>query len=403
VKAALQRVEPPARAAWLAKWAIVLMLVPAFGFTLFAMGKLVTELGPPHNAVGILMPIVAMLGVFAAACILLAIPIGVWVGIVALLRLVLGGKVDRRARALRVALDHAPRPGGRGEVGFLRAATSRIPERYERLLAFSRKRSARIGAVVGLILVEIVMDLFGHDRTLDFGGPVEFAMTLGILLMVNGILLGFAVVPAFFCARLLGWALDYFMRPPSLFHFEAQPPVINDALLSRWTEGRDAIVGRAEPITEAERVALAGLGGRDGDHERVELEAPFSRARCLAYRVTGESQAQPLDDADVLPFTVVGEDGRRCVVFAADLVVLVPPRGEVYREGGKGFLEARGLDGGEVAAREGRLDAGDRVRATGRIERVAVAGVGMGYRAHGSVEVLVAGDGSPVVIEARDG
>lgn len=394
MRAAIERVEAPARAAWLAKWAIMIMFVPGIGLLVHMMVWMVRDLGPPKGAFGVVMTLTAMLGAFAATCIFLAIPMGVWAGIVVLLRFVLGRLVDRRARALRVALDLAPRPSQRRA---LRDATRRLGEAYERAYTFLKKTSTRIGAVVVLLLVEIAVDVVGTDRSVDFGSLLEFFRSFLILVMMNFIILGMAIVPTYFCVGALGWVFRYFKRPPSLLHFEAQPAVINEALLARWTEGRDVIAGRAEPLTEAERLALAGLGGRDGEHERAELEAPFSRARCLAFRVTGESGTQPLDDADAVPFTVVGEDGRRCVVFTADVVVVTPARGEVYRVGGKGFLEARGLYQGELAAREGRIEVGERVRVAGRIERVAVAGGG--YRQHGSLELLVAGDGSPVVIE----
>ncbi|MRG93053.1 hypothetical protein [Polyangium spumosum] len=396
VNDAIQRVEPPARAAWLAKWAIVIMVVPAIGFTLYAMVDMLVDMGPPKGAIHVVLPLAGLCGVFAGACILFGIPVGLWVGVVALLRLLLGRRLDRRESVLRVALDQAPRPSRRR-----RTTPGWIVELYERVRVFARKRSTWVGAAAALLLVEIVVDLFGRDPSLDYKDPVTFIRSLGILLLMNAVFLGMGLIPASLCAGFLGWALGYFLRPPSLFHFDPHPPSINEALLSRWTEAREWIVGRAEPLTEAERGALAGRGEREGEAERAELEAPFSGTWCLAFRVTGESGAQPLDDADAVPFVVVTEDGRRCVVDAANVVVNVPARGDVCREGGETFLAARGLDQGEVAAREGRIEAGDRVRVAGHLDRVVVAGVG--YREHGSLEVLVAREGNPVVIEGAPG
>jgi len=400
VPEAIGRVEIPPRAAWLAKWAILLALVPALGLLAWAMLAMVPDLFfPPRSAFDVLIAFVSLLCGCVGASIALAIPVGLWVGIVALVRWVLGRHVDRRESKLRVALDRASRQEKHGKTSPALAAIRAARNLHGRLFPENRPQRGWFVGAGALFLLEGVAEIFGRSRTLDFSSPFEFLVSLGVLVFINAV---FIVVGGMLARPL--WAapgklLEYFRQPPTLFGFERHSRLINDELIGRWTAGREEVVGRAEPLTDAERAALSGHGGRGHDaSENGEIAAPFSGKPCLAFRVEGERGAQPLDDADAVSFAVVTDDGRRLAVHAADVVVLLPARGPVYREGAESFLEKRGLQKGDISARESRLAPKDRVRVRGHLASLAIAGAG--YRGHQRLEVLDAGDNQPVLIDA---
>ncbi|UQA59510.1 hypothetical protein [Polyangium aurulentum] len=397
---AIGRVEIPPRAAWLAKWAIVLALVPALGLLVKVMlGATPDMFSMRFGALDVLTGIAGLFCAFLGMGIVLAIPVGLWVGIVALVRWVLGRHVDRRESKLRVALDRASRREEHAKDSPALAPFRAIAELHARLFPENRPHRGWFVLVGALLLLEGLAEVFSRSRMLDFSNPLGFVASLGTLLFFNAV---FLVLGNTFIRPLwgvLGKVLEYFRAPPTLFGFQRHSRLINDELIARWTKGREEVVGRAEPLTDAERAALSGHGRRGEDaSERGVIAAPFTDKPCLAFRVEGERGAQPLDDADAVSFAVVTDDGRRLAVHAADVVVLLPARGPVYREGAERFLEERGLQKGAISARESRLAPKDRVRVQGHLASLAIAGAG--YRGHQRLEVLDAGDNQPVLIDA---
>jgi hypothetical protein len=399
VGAAIARFEPPARAAWLAKWAIVLVVVPALGLGAWTALGALGDGFPPQSAMDVPMLVLAPLGAYLGASIFLAIPVWLWVKFVALLGWALGRYVDRRPNPLRVTLDRASRREERAKTSY--NVIGKLVRLRQRLFPDDRPRRIWVVGATALIVAEVLAEIFGRRRSLDFRGLVPFGKSL---LLVMGLHVGFYMVGIFMLTvirHVLGWSLGHLTRPPALFGPARLPPVLDDALTRRWTPGREEVIGRADPLTDEERAAIARHGPRTNEPERADLAAPFSEEPCLAFRVAGECAEQPLDDADAISFAVVTTEGRRVVVHVADVVVLFPARGEVYREGGDDFLKLRGLPRGAIAAREGRITRGDRVRVLGHLERVAVAGGG--YREQKRLEILDAGDGHPVLVDVPAG
>lgn len=401
VPEAIARVEAPPRAAWLAKWAIVLVLVPALGLAAWTGLRMLADSFPPHNALDVPVFFLSAVGAYLGASIVLAVPVWLWIKFIALLRWIFGRFVDRMANPLRVTLDRASRrePRARASLDW----RGKLQQLRERLFPADRPRRIWIVGAAAVLGAQLLVEIFGRGRSLDFSGLKAFGESLVLLFAVNGGCLMVGLFMVNVLRFILGWSLGHLQGPPSLLGFEQKPPALEDALVARWREGREEVTGRAEPLTDEERRALAGhgrsgIGPQENAAEREELAAPFTGRRCFAFRVAGETDAQPLDDADAVSFAVVTLNGRRVAVHAADVVVLWPARGEVYREGAAEFLEVRGLPRRNVAAREGRIAEGERVRVLGHLARVAMAGGG--YRAQKQLEILDAGDSQPVLIDA---
>ncbi len=404
VPEALERVEAPARAAWLAKWASLLVVAPALGLLLWILfGKSGVDMFHLRSALDVPVMLFSVVAGSLGVSLVLVIPVGLGLGLVALLRRLFGRYIDRRGRGLRVVLDRASR--SKKKVGPVLPWYAPLRELRARYFLANRPWRARIAAGSALVLAEVLVELCGSGPSLLFNRE-RFLGMLGGLLVVNVFVIMLGAPVLRFLGNIWSWAYGYFTSPPALFGFEPHPQVLNDALLARWREGRAEVTGRAEPLTEEERAALGRYGGNAKGPDvvaaaRTALAAPFSHKPCLAFRVAGERQAQPLDDADAISFAVVTPEGRRLIVDAADVVVLLPPRGPAYREGAESFLHVLGLPGGDWAAREARLAEGERVRVLGRLASLEVAGGG--YRERKRLELLDASDGQPVLIDAPTG
>jgi hypothetical protein len=128
------------------------------------------------------------------------------------------------------------------------------------------------------------------------------------------------------------------------------------------------------------RVPRAG-GGRAAFTGRVladrTLEAPLSRRACVAFRVTGTSGADRVDDAEAVPFALLLDDGTRLAVQAPPARVRVAtapvPAEPGARDRLRPFLVRRGLRGdADLRLAEGTIAAGDRVRVSGAVAGGAV-------------------------------
>jgi hypothetical protein len=123
------------------------------------------------------------------------------------------------------------------------------------------------------------------------------------------------------------------------------------------------------------RVPRAG-GGRAAFTGRVladrTLEAPLSRRPCVAFRVTGTSGPDRVDDAEAVPFRLLADDGTSLVVNAPPARVRIAtaatPAEPGARDRLRAFLTRRGLrSDADLRLAEGAIVPGDRVRVSGAL------------------------------------
>lgn len=387
VQQATSRVQPTSRAAWLAKWLVVLPSIPAVGVVIWAGTILLREGWPPKNAIDVIIYVLGAMGTCLGVSIAVAVPIGLWFGLMRAVQFILKFIVDRPRRALRVTIETAPR----SSAGHARHPMHRL---WGELEAFEVPQRVLVGGVLTFLGIEVLAEIFGDERVVKFTSWSDFGESLLVLALMNA--MGAAIF-AFFIGIFGAFtekAKDYLDDPPPLFGYDpTPPPVQNEACVENYLKNRDAVVGRAEPLDEAERKAL--------EMQTVtQLVDPLSSKTCFAFRILGDADGQPIDDADATSFAVVTRDQQRCVVTAADVVVTLPSESNVRGTSARGFLQERGLPERNVKAGISLIEKGDLVRVVGRRTNLRVGTAG--YRGEEQRMMLDAGDGLPVVIQAAN-
>ena len=129
------------------------------------------------------------------------------------------------------------------------------------------------------------------------------------------------------------------------------------------------------------------------------VEAPLSGAPCVAFRVTGRAGGDQVDDAGLVPFTVVTDGGERVRVLAAAARVRIRTRPAEAGEAARRFLAERGLRRQPLVLAEGLVRPGDRVRVSGAPTQVADPRAAAGYR--GAVYLRAIAETAAVELEVR--
>ena len=389
---ATSRIQPTSRAAWLAKWVIVLYCIPAMGAVAWTGTLLLKDGWPPQNALDVIIYVIGSLGVCLGAGIVIAIPFALWFGLVSVFRLLVKFLVDQPRRALRVTIERGPRviPG----------QTRHIMHRLWDALGSLIKR--QIDAPTRVILLgitvfvgaQILAEIYGRQRTIKTTSFKEFGESVIMLVIIDvmsAAMLGLFVGVFGSFASIVK---DFLAKPPQLFGYDPNPPRLqNETCLESFVRNRHEIVGRAVALDEMERAALEGVAND-------ERQAPLSGQTCLAFRIVGDANGQPVDDADASSFAVVTKDQKRCVVTNEDVVVAFSAETKIKAENARGFLHERGLPERDLAIREGLLREGDLVRIVGRRTEIRVGSAG--YRGDQWRMRIDAGDGLPVVILAAN-
>lgn len=385
---ATSQVQPTSRAAWLAKWAIVLTSIPALGLVAWAGLSLSFKEWPPKNAFDIVMYVMGGMGAGLGASLAVGIPLAVWFGFVATVRALLKFIVDRPRRALRITIERGTRPSAlHGSHPMHRA--------WNKLESFARKQIDSPKLLIAIfagsfIGAQALAEVFGARPTVKLSSLEKFGESMVVLAVING--MSALILPLFL--GVFGWFLakahDFFTTPPNLFGYDPTPPVVqNDECLESFMQDRQEIVGHVAMLDEAEQAAL-------GAQTIQALRAPLSGQTCLAFRIVGEADGQPADDADAIHFAVITSDQKRCVVANTDVVVSLIAEKEIRADGAHGFLQERGLPEKKISAREAVLREGDFVRVVGRRSEIRVGAAG--YRGDDRRMMIDAGDDKPVVV-----
>lgn len=389
---ATSRIEPTSRAAWLAKWLIVLSSFPAIGGIAWAVFVLLKDGWPPQNALDIIIFVLGSLGICLGASMVIAAPFALWFGLVSVFRYFMKFLVDQPRRALRVTIERSPRviPGHGRHI---------MHRLWDAVASFIRRQIDSPAQVILLgitvfVGAQIVAEVLGRQRTIkttsfkDFG---ESVIMLVIIDVMSAAMMGFFLGVFGTSASILK---DFLAKPPQLFGYDPNPPRLqNETCLESFVRNRHEIVGRAVALDDAEQAALELLAND-------ERQAPLSGQTCLAFRIVGDANGQPVDDADASSFAVVTKDQKRCVVTNSDVVVAFPAETKIKAKNARGFLHERGLPERDLSVREGLLREGDLVRIVGRRTEIRVGTAG--YRGEERRVKIDAGDGLPVVILAAN-
>lgn len=387
---AIDAVQPTSRAAWLGKWIITLSMIPATGSVLFMGFWLLHEAWPPKNSLDVVTGLLGALGTMLGASIAVSVPLGLWFGIIAIIRFFLKFIVDRPRRVLRVTIETAPRVVSKQACHPMHRLWDWLDTTVRN--GDSRSRHWILPAFCIFLVPQIAAEIFGREPMIKTYSLEAFGTSLVVLGIIN--FMGVAVLGIF--AGVFGaiakFAYDFLNKPPSLFGYQTTPPpLINNETLTAYSRNREQIIGTATPLDETERTALQ-LGAIP------TLASPLSGQPCFAFRLEGDADGQPVDDADAIPFAVIGTDQKRYVVTNADVVVYLAAESKHRSENAAAFLGARRLPGKNLDLREGLVHEGTRVRVVGRRTDLRLSPVG--YRDTERRVLLDAGDGLPVVIRA---
>lgn len=381
------RAPPTSRAAWLAKWVITLTTIPAIGIVLWMGGLLLHQGWPPQNAAEMVMIVLGAMSICLAAGILVAIPLAIWVGLVAIIRFVLQRIVDRPRQTLRISIEMSPRVPAKHEIHPMHRLWDKL-ETFVRHHMDNPKTFYVISAILFFGL-QIIAQIFGKASLAnDF---ITSLVMLGVVNVMGAVILVF-ILNIF--GQFVKLCYDFLSEPPNLFGYDPNPPALrNEACLALYLRDRQEVVGRVAPLDAAECGAL----GVDAD---TPLRSPLSGQTCFAFRLVGEADGQLVDDADATNFAVIGTDNKRYVVTNADFVAYLPAEKRIAARDARGFIAERGLPERDLDLREGLLCEGDLVRVVGRHRDIRIGSAG--YRGDERRVAIDAGDGLPVVIRGHE-
>jgi len=395
VYAAKNQVQPTSRAAWLAKWLIVLAFLPAIGLVAIAGFKLFKEGWPPQSALDIIMYVLGGMGTALGASIVIAIPFCLWYGFVRGVGFLLKYIVDRPRRALRVTIELAPRTS----MAHGRHPMHRLWDKLENIFIGQNQdetiRRLWVGGFLAFLGAQALAEIFGDNHIIRTKSVSDFGESLLVLGIIN--VMG-AVVFAIFVGAFGAFAKaakDFLDSPPTLFGYNPRhPPLQNEETLADYLRNREEIVGRAAPLDESERAAL---GMDSGPY----LEGPVSRRECLAFRLTGHAGEQPVDDAEATNFAVITDDGKRWLVNTENVVLAWKAKNFNLTSYPSEFLSPRGFPRnleafGPLDVEHHLMREGAQVRVVGRRTDIRVGSAG--YRGDDRRMMLDAGDGLPVVV-----
>ncbi|TKD00393.1 hypothetical protein [Polyangium fumosum] len=338
-----------------------------------------------QNALGVGLLLLAGLCFFGIWCMLLALPWGLWAGLV-----LLTFAIYRRFRyeplppPLLVPLP-LPTPLRRS---LLRRATERLDALHGKLDAWhkgTQKPRLRIPLLM-LVAAMGIAEVTASRPVVAFTSWKAFANSVGPLFVM--------MIPLAVVARI---AL--------IFPLYASTRITERLVAAlRLLDARKSARIEDTPSVEPLRAARASARGRVSRGSKPALIAPLSGKPCLAFRLVGRIDDLLLDDGEAVCMTLV--DGAESVEVRGERVAValgtpeerarsLAPQAAARIEA---FLSARGLrveprfvDLAETCLREG-----DEIEAwgTARQERRA----GEGYRDVALGRVLDDGDGLPVLI-----
>lgn len=260
------------------------------------------------------------------------------------------------------------------------ASAPRLRRVWNEVAAWIRRRRSRLIVLPLVAVVFIQLILFSFARPT---GPFEVAAPIAF----------FQFVAAGSVVGALGLTLEA-LRGALNRLTDALQRLRNE----RW----------ARAHLDLDRVREALGEGRHRASGRVEAAgaviAPLSGRRCVAFRLRGRAGDLELDDADVAPFSLRGEDlvDVRAKSYVAalpepDVAPLTPSPEQRARLAA--FFEQRSLpfDPDRVELGESLLEEGELASAYGA-ERAELAPAGGGYRSAGIRRVLDDADGQPVLV-----
>jgi hypothetical protein len=270
---------------------------------------------------------------------------------------------------------------------------------WAKIEAFTDGSKDHLDKIIGVFMLpllglQLLTEIFGDSRIINFKSWSDFGSSLLVLGIVNG--LGLGVLGIFLGA--FGWFIDkgkeFLNKPPNLFGYDPSPPDLkNDEVLQSITENRPEISGQVAKLNSLEIEAL-------GPSVKEHLIAPLSGQTCLGFRITGQAEGQPVDDADATCFALITDEQKRCVVQVQDVIVDLPAETNIRADSARGFLLERGLRETDLSLKERVLLEGDRIRVRGRLSELRVGSAG--YRGDEWRLLIDAGDGLPVVIQALE-
>ncbi|MDC3959112.1 hypothetical protein [Polyangium jinanense] len=337
------------------------------------------------NALGVGLMMLAGLCFFGIWCLVLALPWGLWAGLVTLTFAVyrhIRGIPAPPPRLLPLPLPAPLRPS------LLRRATERLDDLSKKLDAWhdgKQKPSQRIPLLV-LLAAMVLAEVFAKEPAIELTSLKAFANSVGPLLIM--------MIPIAVVATIT-----------SIFPLYAANRTTKRlvAALRRIDERKSARL-EDEPSVEPLRAGRASARGRVSQGQKPALVAPLSGKPCLAFRLVGHIDDIALDDGDAVPMTVV--NGAESVEIRGErfAIALGKPEekaGSLDTEAAArvaAFLTARGIQAeprfvelGETCLREG-----DDIEAWGMAGQERTAGEG--YRDVVLGRVLDDGDGLPVLI-----
>lgn len=385
---AIGAVQPTSRAAWVGKWLITLATIPAIGAVVWMGSLLLREGWPPKNALDVVVYLLGTMGTMLGASIAIAIPLALWFAVIAIVRFVLKFIIDRPRRVLRVTIETAPRTVPE----HARHPMHQLWDRLETRIGNAKDRMHQwILPLVSIYLgLQILAEILGKDPIVKTTNLEAFGSSMIVVVIINSMsVMVFGIFASVF-ATFFNYAHAFLNKPPTLFGYRtAPPPLINNETLTAYLQNRTQIIGTATELDETERAALQL-------NTIPTLASPLSGQSCFAFRITGDADGQPIDDAEAIPFAVIGTDQKRYVVTNTDVVVDVVAESKHPSENAAPFLRARRLPEKNLNLREGLLQEGTRVQVVGRRTALRIGLVA--YRDAERRGLVDAGDGLPVVI-----
>jgi len=385
---AIRKVQPTSRAAWFAKWVIVLSCIPAIGLVLSTGSILLNEGWPPKSALDIVMYALGAVATCLGASLAVGIPLVLWFGVIAIVRFILKLVVDRPRRSLRVTIETKMRSSTANDNHVMH----RLWNRFDDFVAKQAEKPKRVLAISAALFlgVQLIAEIFGETPILNFTSLKDFGSSIVVLGVING--MASLVIPLFW--GVFSWfgtvAMNFLRRPPNLFGYDSSPPDLkNEEFLQSITENRPVTIGLVARLNPGEIEAL-------GQSVKENLIAPLSGQTCLGFRIAGDADGQPVDDADATCFALITDDQKRCVVQVLDVVVNLAADAKIRTDSARGFLQERGLREKDLSLKESVLREGDRVRVYGKTSDLRVASAS--YRGDERRLLIDAGDGLPVVI-----
>jgi hypothetical protein len=262
VQDATNQIQPTSRAAWLAKWVIVLSCIPAVGAVAWTGTLLLKEGWPPQSALDVLIYVLGSFGTCLGASIFIAIPLALWFGVITAIRFILKFVVDRPRRKLRVTIELAPRSSATKNLHPMH----RLWDKIGSFITKHIEEPTRLVIIVAVLFLgaQILAEIFGDEHFIKTSSFKDFGTSIFMLAFVD--FMGVLVLALFIgiFSAFVEKAQKFFAQPPNLFGYDpTPPPVQNETCLESFVRNRHEIEGRAVALDDEERAALELLANEE--------------------------------------------------------------------------------------------------------------------------------------------